>query len=732
MYKPYCAFACRDFLAGCRLDCSEDDDHDDDEHHHSAHTRRHPGHVARFETSVECRASGDAFLESLAWCLSTRCEHEAVSDLDRFWHVDAVGSGAHQPVPKYGYAESLAKILEPPTQIISHDEVLNSSRLVPEEDWRRLFGKLKMSAENETRNTRNGFTLIALSVFLPLLLTFLGFLLRSTPLEAWVLRTLVYPALMGTRHLVPLPLDVGLMPYRGQAALISTIILTNLILSSTGYTFSVEGSSYEPTRGSKAETVANRVGILAFANLFIMILYCLRNNPLLRLTGWSRGTFLLYHRWTAYLCMLQASTHGTIYWIMHIGVLDKKLRQGYWNAGLFTVLSLFLILLLSALPVRRRLYEVFLDSHVGFALAVLTGLYCHIDWHFGHAWGYENWIYLAAATWGLERLIRLVIIVKNGLRMAEVSVIDDEYLAVTVPGVQATGNAYLYFPTLSWRVWENHPFSIASSVQEATDVDFEDELVGDASEFASRFELVGSDSDSESGDADEKQQADDAETGRFLTVAARDQPGQGDVPPTPATPHSGVALLTQAEREAGGDLYGNTSRPVAGLTFYVKREKGMTRRLARFVGRRLPVLVETSHEITLPASRIAACPRLLCVVGGAGITATLPLLRSRAGMAPARTSVYWGCRSEALVRQAGIEALSGAAMEVFVRVGQRWDVKEIVRREAENTDGELVVLVSGPSQMADEVRQAIVDANRGRAKRGDRGVVRLVEECFSW
>lgn len=565
-------------------------------------------------------------------------------------------------------------------------------------------------------------------------MTFLGFLLRSTVLEARILTALIYPALMGTRHLVPLPFDAGILPHRGQAAYISVIILLNLVFASTGYTWSVEGSDFAPNRDARAETVANRMGIIAFANLFVMILYCLRNNPLIRLTGWSRSTFLLYHRWVAYLCILQACTHGTVYWILHIGVLDKKLRQGYWNAGLLSVLSLFIILLLSALPVRRRLYEVFLDSHVGISLAVLVGLYCHISWHFGHAWGYENWIYIAAATWGLERLIRLVRVAKNGLRMAEISVIDDEYLAVTVPGMQATGNAYLYFPTLSWRIWENHPFSIASSVQETAGVDFGDELTGDTTTFASRFELVGSDSESEAGDdADEKQEAEKAETGRFLGVSARDTPVT--LPPSPATPHSGVALLTREEREeAGGDTYGGGApRPVAGLTFYMRRGKGMTRRIARFVGRRLPVLVETSHEVPLPASRVAACPRLVCVVGGAGITATLPLLRARAGMAPARTAVYWGCRSEALVRKAGVGALAGAAMDVFIRVGERWDVKELVRREAEGADGdEVVLLVSGPAQMADEARQAVVEANRGRARRGERGVVRLVEECFSW
>lgn len=158
MYQPYCAFACRDVLAGCRLNCSSSSSLEDEHHHRPrALVRRHPGHVARFETSAECRASGDAFLESLAWCLNTRCEHESVADLDRFWHADAVGSGgAHQPRPKYGYAESLARIPKPPTKPISHDEVLEEGRLVPEEDWAHQYGKLKVTGENEVQNTRYG------------------------------------------------------------------------------------------------------------------------------------------------------------------------------------------------------------------------------------------------------------------------------------------------------------------------------------------------------------------------------------------------------------------------------------------------------------------------------------------------------------------------------------------------------------------------------------------------
>lgn len=61
-------------------------------------------------------------------------------------------------------------------------------------------------------------------------------------------------------------------------------------------------------------------------------------------------------------------------------------------------------------------------------------------------------------------MARLVKITRNGLQMAEISVIDEDYLLVDLPGEVASGHVYLYFPTLPWRVWENHPFSVAGTL----------------------------------------------------------------------------------------------------------------------------------------------------------------------------------------------------------------------------------------------------------------------------
>ncbi|KAL3479839.1 hypothetical protein BJX99DRAFT_255279 [Aspergillus californicus] len=38
--------------------------------------------------------------------------------------------------------------------------------------------------------------------------------------------------------------------------------------------------------------------------------------------------------------------------------------------------------------------------------------------------------------------------------------VDKDNLKLQIPGVKADGHVYLYLPTLSWKVWENHPCSV--------------------------------------------------------------------------------------------------------------------------------------------------------------------------------------------------------------------------------------------------------------------------------
>ncbi|KAM0328574.1 hypothetical protein ACHAQA_004982 [Verticillium albo-atrum] len=675
MYDPPCAFACRDAIAPYRLNCSTVE----------PKPRRHGGHEAPFATTPECFASDDSYLTSLAWCIQTRCDEIETWAIDKFWATDVIWNqpAEHRKTPKLGFHDALSQAGKAPTELMEDDEVSDAAKLVPDEDWDKTFAMVRTFARVETSNSKYGS------------------LAGSTKLEAYALTNFIYPPLWGQRHLVPLPLDVGLLPTRGQMTFIAFQFFLNFALSIFGY--NSVGPAWTVDTIRKLEFFANRVGILSFANLAVAILYATRNNPLVKLTGWSYSSFLLYHRWTAYLCVLQALIHSGIWLALHIHVLPQKFAQAYWTIGTLSMVAWCLMIPLSVLFVRRRYYEFFLNFHVLLASLSIVGCYYHIYFKFSHAYGYETWIYLASLIWAIERLVRLAKLAKNGIRRANIAVIDDEYIMVTIPGVKATGYAYLYFPSLSWRVWENHPFSISSSIQDGTALDYTPDAEGDLP-----FELVGSDSEA-SADL-EKERAHDFDDGpqSHRSLLPDSIPL---TPVTPQTPHSGTALLTSHDDDHDDDddddddISKNTA-PTSCLTFLIRREKGVTARLA--ASSSLPVLVETAPP-PLSLNRYATDPHIVCVIGGAGITTVSPLLAARAKLPHARTALYWGCRSAALVRQVGVERLTGPGLDVNVRVGARWDVREVLQRETSGRRGEVVVIVSGPSGMADEVRRVVVE-----------------------
>lgn len=120
-----------------------------------------------------------------------------------------------------------------------------------------------------------------------------------------------------------------------------------------------------------------------------------------------------------------------------------------------------------------------------------------------------------------------------------------------IPDVKATGYIYLYFPTLSWRFWENHPLSIASSVYERTESDMDEKVLPNSP----IFELLESDSNS---DAES-----DLRESRKLNDLLKHKHDKGDkrtldVPETPLlpeTPHSSIGLLANSDPDHAGEGY---------------------------------------------------------------------------------------------------------------------------------------------------------------------------------
>lgn len=65
--------------------------------------------------------------------------------------------------------------------------------------------------------------------------------------------------------------------------------------------------------------VADRTGIVSFANLPLLWVFSGRNNIFLWLTGWSFSTFNIFHRHVAWIATLQAVVHTLVYLVLFFG-----------------------------------------------------------------------------------------------------------------------------------------------------------------------------------------------------------------------------------------------------------------------------------------------------------------------------------------------------------------------------------------------------------------------------
>ena len=76
--------------------------------------------------------------------------------------------------------------------------------------------------------------------------------------------------------------------------------------------------SWPPVYKQILRYVADRTGILSFANLPLLRIFAGRNNIFLWATGWSFATFNLFHRHVACIATVQAVVHTALYIAMFV------------------------------------------------------------------------------------------------------------------------------------------------------------------------------------------------------------------------------------------------------------------------------------------------------------------------------------------------------------------------------------------------------------------------------
>ncbi|KPA37340.1 ferric-chelate reductase [Fusarium langsethiae] len=683
MYDPPCAYECIDTVKSWSLNCAGDHGMDHD-----------MGSMDMAAATPECKATNDAFLETMAWCFHIYCKDINNSTLERVWEMDIVGRNKVQPSPKHSYQVALALAYKsPPTEVVDSAAVLNKTSLVDEATWLSNSNADYIFERMEAVTEKYGIILMTTCVAIPIALSLLDYLPLPQSLVSSVRAIFVDPPLFGRFHAVP-ALGLGFVPTRGQSLFIAYIWIINIILCAVGYELKDPMSWYNSLDQQLVSYISNRVGLLSFVNLALAVLFSSRNNVLLWITNWSYSTFLLLHRWIAVICMLQACLHSAIYLQIYLdpaamgeGAHAKEAKEEYWIWGIVATLALVLLMPFSILPLRQKLYEAFLASHVVLSLLALIGCMLHIFYRYEWQWGYQTWVWIAFAFWIFDRfLARPLRLMQNGIKRAQITPIDDDYLQVTVPRVMAKGHIYIYFPTLTWRVWENHPFSVAAN-----------------------------------------------SSGR--------RPSRG------VESRNGVTNGNEAKHDSTVmdlELHGRDAE-VPGVVIFVRRHGGLTLLLAASDSDSgIPVMIEGSygaHAYIIPnalAEPSIGYPNIICIAGGVGISGVLPCLDSPPSLAGlgGKRKLLWGVRTEPLVDavRCVIPRVTESAnsrelwndFEVAVSVGKRFDVDCVLKDELSDVTGGTIVVVCGPAGMADDVRVSV-------AGLGQQGfVVKLVEESFAW
>ena len=108
-------------------------------------------------TTPQCRAGDSPFLTTLAWCMNSTCTDFNVEAwrLEKYWRDKTTGDAA--VLPKWGYAQALQQVAQPPREDLKKKETLNFTAIVPRESWDAEKKTMEHFEEQETLHARYGY-----------------------------------------------------------------------------------------------------------------------------------------------------------------------------------------------------------------------------------------------------------------------------------------------------------------------------------------------------------------------------------------------------------------------------------------------------------------------------------------------------------------------------------------------------------------------------------------------
>ncbi|KAK3344491.1 ferric reductase like transmembrane component-domain-containing protein [Lasiosphaeria hispida] len=760
LYQDLCCQACHDSLASLYLACTTFD-------HDKSEGAEHEGMgdmgmAMMGETSEECRSVDTAWLQTMAFCIQQNCDVDGypAEKQDECFSAYAV-AGASEPTLK----DSLP-VTAPMVELSADAVWLNETSLVNRDIYYSTHGTYEEFTRSEYSHTRYSVMLYFLVIGACLLCgvsvqtasRLPGFQkkLRASRLWCKLQQHIILPALFGSRSLEPLPGQVGYLPSRLLSIFIGLYIILNIVFSAVSFRSFQPNIWFLSLQFEICEYVGNRTGTLSLVNMSIAILFAGRNNFLIALTGWNQTTFMVLHRWTARVAAVQAVVHSIVYTLAYfepgyggaVAYAAKAAEPFYWW-GIIATIAMCLAVGVALFPIRQKLYEFFLLTHIAMVILALVGCWYHLVPHFGFDYGYQVWLYIAFAFWSADRLARLVRVTMynplRGSRAVIQGIPDCDIMQLTVfprtiQGFGPAQHSFLYFPGLG-KFWENHPFSVAG---------WESSGRARLSTHIAARSLEGN--------------GKDVKLGESYTVAST---AEEDLPPD----------FTASKNQAPG-VHETQAQGAPCIKFLIHARSGMTsslrHRLLSSPSSALELSVYTEgpyagHRATLYP--LFSADTILCIAGGIGITHILGFIqqyyatvgsggRAKSRSIKARRFILaWSAREMTLIEHVrcnfltdheGAEysfwctafsggagkvdspagenqspnALEGCMLGTAVKTG-RMDIASVLRSSAEHGQ-QTAVLVCAPGGMADEVTKQTVRCVRDGLR------VELIKEVFAW
>lgn len=242
----------------------------------------------------------------------------------------------------------------------------------------------------------------------------------------------VDPPAFASRILRPVRANLSIPPlYAGRAQPVPSRLEALIIIAFFVLSLILCAVSIEPFPGSwiyvsfkeKSDQaqilslIARRCTDMAIANLAIIWLFSMRNNPLILITGWSFATFNQFHRWIARITFLEIVVHAgvfTKYQFVKGGLTRYKYvyqNLQWWVMAVVALVFFSLIIGLAAAPLRARFYDSFLIMHILMAVVFFATLWYHVEAQF-----FLQYLWPIVAIWPLERLLRLVRLLVTGAK----------------------------------------------------------------------------------------------------------------------------------------------------------------------------------------------------------------------------------------------------------------------------------------------------------------------------